>query len=68
MQNIEKELELIDSKLEATYQSQIKGKSKLSSLNETVEFFRKKFDDLVKEKDEQIKNLTKKPQRIKEKN
>ena len=60
MQNIEKKLEVLDCKLEATHRSQIKGESKLSSLNETVEFLSKKFDDLVKEKDEQIKNLTEK--------
>ena len=48
--------------------NQIKGESQLSSLHETVEFLSKKFDDLVKEKDEQIKNSTQKKQRIKEKN
>ena len=68
MQNIEKRLEVLDSKLEAIHQSQIKGESQLSSLNETVEFLSKTFDDLVKEKDEQIKNLAEKKQRIKEKN
>ena len=60
MPNIERKLEVLDFKLEATQQSQIKGKSQLSSLHETVEFLSKKFDDLVKEKDEQIKNLTEK--------
>ena len=68
MQNIKRKLEVLDFKLEATQLSQIKGKSQLSSLHETVEFLSKKFDDLVKETDEQIKNLTEKKQRIKEKN
>ena len=67
MQNIEKKLEVLDSKLEATHRSQIKGESQLSSLNETVEFLSKKFDDLVKEKDEQIKNLTEKNKELKKK-
>ena len=66
--NIEKKLEVLDSKLEATHRSQIKGESQLSSLNETVEFLSKKFDDLVKEKDEQIKKFNGKKQKIKEKN
>ena len=65
MQNIEKKLEVLNFKLEATHQSQIKGKLQLSSLHKTVEFLSKKFNDLVKEKDEQIKNLTEKKQRIK---
>ena len=60
MQNIERTLEVLDFKLEATHQSQIKGESQLSSLHKTVEFLSKKLDDLVKEKDEQIKNLTEK--------
>ena len=60
MKNIEKKLEVLDFKLEATHQSQIKGKSQRSSLHETVEFLSKKFDDLVKEKNERIKNLTEK--------
>ena len=67
MQNIEKKLEVLNSKFEAKHRSQIKGESQLSSLNEAVEFLSKKFDDLVKEKDEQIKKTGKK-QRIKEKN
>ena len=60
MQNIEKKLEVLNFKLEATHQSQIKGKLQLSSLHETVEFLSKKFDDLVRDKDEQIKNLMEK--------
>ena len=67
MQNIEKKLEVLDSKLEATHRSQIKGVWQLSSLKETVEFLSKKFDDLVKEKDEQIKNLTEKNKELKKK-
>ena len=67
MQNIEKKLEVLDFKLEATHQSQIKGKLQLSSLHETVEFLSRKFDDLVKEKDEPIKNLTAKNKDIKKK-
>ena len=65
MQNIEKKLEVLNFKLEATHQSQIKGKLQLSSLHKAVEFLSKKFNDLVKEKDEQIKNVTEKKQRIK---
>ena len=65
MKNIEKKLEVLDFKLEATHQSQIKGESQLSSLHETVEFLSKKFDDLVKEKDEQIKNSTEKKKELK---
>ena len=60
MQNIEKKLEVLDFKLEATHQSQIKGESQPSSSHETVKFLSKKFDDLVKEKDKQKKNLTEK--------
>ena len=67
MQNIERKLDVLDFKLEATHQNQIKGKSPLSSLHETVEFLSKKFDDLVKEKDEQIKNLTEKNKELKKK-
>ena len=67
MQNIEKKLEVLDFKLEATHQSQIKGKLQLSSLHETVEFLSRKFDDLVKEKDEPIKNLTAKNKELKKK-
>ena len=67
MQNIERKLEVLDFKLEATHQSQIKGESQLNSFHETVEFLSKKFDDLVKEKDEQIKNLTEKNKELKKK-
>ena len=67
MQNIEKKLGVLDSKLEATHGSQIKDASQLSSLNETVEFLSEKFDDLVKEKDEQIKNLMEKNKELKKK-
>ena len=67
MQNIEKKLEVLDFKLEATHQSQIKSKLQLSSLHETVEFLSRKFDDLVKEKDEPIKNLTAKNKELKKK-
>ena len=67
MQNIEKKLEVLDFKLEATHQSQIKVKLQLSSLHETVEFLSTKFDDLVKEKDEPIKNLTEKKKELKKK-
>ena len=67
MQNIEKKLEVLDFKLEATHQSQIKGKLQLSSLHETVEFLSRKFDDLVKEKDEPIKHLTAKNKELKKK-
>ena len=65
MQNIERKLEVLDFKLEATHHSHIKGESQLSSLHETVEFLSKKFDDLAKEKDEQIKNLTEKDKELK---
>ena len=67
LQNIEKKLEVLDFKLEATHQSQIKGESQLSSLHKTVEFLSKKFDDLVKEKDEQTKNLTEKNKELNKK-
>ena len=67
MKNIEKKVEVLDFKLEATHQSQIKGESQLSSLHETVEFLSKKFDDLVKEKDEQTKNLTEKNKELNKK-
>ena len=58
---------MLDFKLEATHQSQVKGESQLSSLHETVEFVSKKFDDLVKEKDEQVKNLTERSKELKKK-
>ena len=67
MQNIEKKLDILDFKLEATYQSQIKGESQLSSLHKTVDFLSKNFDDLVKEKDEQITNLTEKNKELNKK-
>ena len=65
MQNIERKLEVLDFKLEATHQSHIKDESQFSSLHETVEFLSKKFDDLAKQKDEQIKNLTEKDKELK---
>ena len=67
MQNIERKLEVLDFKLEATHQSQIKGELQLSSLHETVQILSKKLDDLVKEKNEQIKKLTEKNKELKKK-
>ena len=47
-----------------TKESQIKGELQLVSMNETIEFISEKFDEFEKdrlEKDEIIKNLSKKP-------
>ena len=48
----------------STKESQIKGELQLVSMNETIEFISEKFDEFEKdrlEKDEIIKNLSKKP-------
>ena len=63
MENIEKKMEELCIATKNTKESQIKGELQLVSMNETKNFISKKFDEFEKdrpEKDEIIKNLSKK--------
>ena len=63
MENIEKKMEELCIETKNTKESQIKGELQLVSMNETINFISEKFDEFEKdrrEKDEIIKNLSKK--------
>ena len=63
MENIEKKMEELCIATKNTKEIQIKGELQLVSMNETKNFISKKFDEFEKdrpEKDEIIKNLSKK--------
>ena len=63
MENIEKKMEELCIATKNTKESQIKGEMQLVSMNETINFISEKFDEFEKdrrEKDEIIKNLSKK--------
>ena len=63
MENIEKKLEQLYIATKNTKESQIKGELQLVSMNVTINFISEKFDEFEKdrrEKDEIIKNLSKK--------
>ena len=63
MENIEKKREELCIATKNTKESQIKGELQLVSMNEAINFINEKFDEFEKdrrEKDEIIKNLSKK--------
>ena len=63
MENNENKMEELCNATENTKESQIKGQLQLVSVNETINFISEKFDEFEKdrrEKDEIIKNLSKK--------
>ena len=64
MENIEKKMEELCIAMKNTKECQIKGELQLVSMNKTINFINEKFDEFEKdrrEKDEIIKNLSKKP-------
>ena len=63
MENIEKKMEELCIATKNSKESQIKGELQLVSMSKTINFIREKFDEFEKdscEKDEIIKNLSKK--------
>ena len=63
MENIEKKMEELYIATKKKKESQIKGELQLLSVNETINFMNEKFNESEKdrrEKDEIIKNLSKK--------